>query len=168
VQVPAFPDACCYCGDPAHDTIPVKVGGVELSVPYCEEHLAPASEYVNKVIPRFVKAHLIYCTLGAIAFAIAAATLFELPGLALQILVGAVVFFVGFILMAKGGGDLWTRPVLKRGSRRLGFTDPAKVAPGILTGSATEEPARGKVRLELVFADDSYADLFEAKLQATA
>lgn len=167
VASPPFPDACCYCGNSAGDTIQTKVGEVELSIPYCEQHLAPAGEYVEKVIPRFVAAQLIYCGLGGVAMAVAAPLIFEVSGFVRQILVGIVGFIAGFFLLMLGGGDLWTRWILKRGAERRGFTGRDKIAPGITGASARQEPGSAKVRLDLAFADEAYADLFEARQQAT-
>jgi hypothetical protein len=168
VQPPAFPDVCCYCGDPAYDTIQAEVGEVNLNVPYCEDHFTPASEYINKVIPRFVIVHLIFCVLGGIAFGFGGLLVFEISGLVPQIMVWVVGFVVGFFLTLLGNvGYLSSKWILTRGAKKLGFTGVARIAPGIVEGSAMKEPGSEKVRIELSFADDSYADLFEAKLEAT-
>jgi hypothetical protein len=163
VRAPAFPDVCCYCGDPAHDTIQVEVRGVKLDVPYCEAHFRPASEYINKVIPRFFKVHGVYTVALAIVVGLMLPTTLGISRLGVQIAVGVVGFFLGLFFLVPSTGDVLTRPVLIRGARRLGFADPTKIAPGIIGGGAKEEPGSGRVRLELSFADDSYADLFDAE-----
>jgi hypothetical protein len=170
-QPPLFPNMCCYCGAPAHDTIQVDVGGgVKLAVPYCEIHFSPAGEYINKVIPKLMTLNFIYLIALGIALTSVVLMVIELSGgLFVQICVGLVVFIIailfGVFTLRAGGGDLLFNWALNRQIKKLGFTDLVNVAPGIYKCSTLEQPDSGKIQLTLIFSNDSYADLFQSQQQ---
>lgn len=170
-QTPSFPNACCYCGAPARDTIQVEAGGgVKLAVPYCEIHFSPAGEYISKVIPKLMTLNFIYLIAIGIALTSVALMAIELSGgLLIQICVGLVVFIIailfGAFTLRAGGGDLLFTWALNRQIKNLGFTDLVNVAPGIYRCNTLEQPDSGKIQLTLVFSSDSYADLFQSQQQ---
>ncbi len=168
VQTPSFPNICCYCGAPSHDTIEVNVGSVKLNVPYCKTHFSPAGEYINKVIPKLMNLNFVYLIVMGVVFVSVALMTLELSGgLIIQICIGLIVFIVailfGFFTLRAGGGDLLFKWALNRQIKKLGFTELVNVAPGIYRGSATEQPGTGKTQLGLIFTNDSFADLFQSQ-----
>jgi hypothetical protein len=160
VQSLKFPDACCYCGKPVFDTVEAAFGVTKVNIPYCDDHHAPAKEYVTNVFPRYIRLRVILAMVMAIAFAIAAPVVFNPSSIALQIVTGVVGFVFGFIFVHLGGGDILVRSPLGRGAKKLGFSGTACFAPGLIYAVSREEVGSARVLVEMTFADDSYADQF--------
>ena len=177
---PKFPeDICCYCMEPATETVPVDIGETTLQVPYCTEHARLARECAG-ISPQY--GTTIPTLVGYVVGIPIGLSIYSMWGSdsLLDVVTHAVIAFqVGLIAMRVVRGILNYLSLTRAEQRefsRIGLPEEAVVRYkmsgqqedqyGLGTGAAQgATKSKGVLLMKSIafrFTNDEYAEMFEA------
>lgn len=163
---PEFPQVCLYCGgEPAGnvDTIREKV---QLRLPYCEEHLAGAEDYTNRLVKKLDSFTIV---INLIVTAVVTGLIFLLvlttASVFFQVIGGLAALLFAFFIAAPAIVKPLTKALFQKQITKLGFEYPEAgyyfEAPGLyMVNVYPRKDAPGSLDLDLRIIDDDIAGRF--------